>query len=69
MGTICILHYDMATSLWGQGVECSGLNKNGPDMPIGNNTITKPGLIRVDEALLEEVRHWGWALRSQTYWP
>ena len=24
------LHYDMAISLWGQGVESGGLNRNGP---------------------------------------
>ena len=24
------LHYDMAISIWGQGVECDGLNMNSP---------------------------------------
>lgn len=26
--TECVLHYDMAMSLWGQGIECSGLKEN-----------------------------------------
>lgn len=30
VGLVHFLHYEKVTSLWGQGVECSGLNVNGP---------------------------------------
>ena len=36
--TACILHYDMAMSLWGQGIECSGFNDNNSHGLVDLNT-------------------------------
>ena len=44
---------------------CGGLNKNGPRRLIGSNTIRRYGLVGVGMAVLEEVCHWGRALRFQ----
>lgn len=57
---------------------CGGLNKNAPDrlMYLQCLRIRKwhylggmggvCGLVEVDVNLLEEIRHWGWALTSKT---
>ena len=42
----------------GQRVESGGLNKNGPNKPIGSDTIRRCGLVEVLVALLEKVYHW-----------
>ena len=43
---------------------CGGLNENGSHKPIGSSTIRRCGLVGVG-VTLEDVCHWGWALRSQ----
>jgi hypothetical protein len=48
---------------------CCGLNKNGSHRPIGSGTLRRCGLMGVGVALLEEVCHWGWALRFQILKP
>lgn len=41
------------------------LNVIGPARLVGSGIIRKCGLGGVDVALVEEVCHWGWALRAQ----
>jgi hypothetical protein len=72
-GTKYILHYVMATNLW--GIECDGLNRFGPHRfmglnacPIGSGTIRRCGLVSVGMALLEEVCHWFWQFLDSRLW-
>ena len=39
VGPNAFLHCDMATSLWGLGVECGGLKENGSHRSIRSGTI------------------------------
>jgi hypothetical protein len=48
---------------------CGGLNENGSHRLRGSATVRRCSLIKVDMALLEEVCHWGWALRFQMLKP
>ena len=61
------LFYDRKTNL---NFSFSGsLNENGPHRPIGSDTIRKCGLVGVQVALMGEMCHLGWALRSQMLKP
>ena len=46
---------------------CVGLNKNGPQRPIGSGTIRRCGFVRVGVALWGECVTVGGALRSQKF--
>ena len=47
VGLSAFLHCDMATSLWGPGVECTGLKENSPK---GSGTIRKCDFVGVGVA-------------------
>lgn len=38
---------------------CGGMNKNGPNRPIGNGTIKKCGVVGVGVTLLHKMCRWG----------
>lgn len=44
----------------GCGVECHGLNENGPHRLLGSSAARKCVLVGVGVSLLEKVWHWGW---------
>ena len=54
------MHYDMATSLWGQGIEWSALKKNGPHRLIFECLVSREWhyLELGGLALLEKVCDW-----------
>ena len=60
VGLNAFLHYDMATSLWGQGVEWSGLKKNGPHRLIFECLVIREWhYLELGElALLDKVCDW-----------
>lgn len=64
--TKSILYYDIAASLWGQGVECGSLNAIGLHKLIRSGTIGRRGLVKSKYGLVgRSVPLWGWALRSR----
>ena len=55
----------MGTASLCEPVQFGGLKENGSHRLIGSVTIRRYCLVKVSVALLEEVCHWGQALRSQ----